>query len=51
MGESQMTKMMEEILQQPKVLAKIEEKNKDTLMALAKEINDKKIALDGKRIK
>ena len=38
-----MTKMLNEIFQQPKVLAGIEEANKDTLIALVKELNERKI--------
>lgn len=38
-----MTKMLDEILQQPKVLASIEEANKSTLEALTTELNDRKV--------
>jgi glucosamine--fructose-6-phosphate aminotransferase (isomerizing) len=38
-----MTKMLNEIFQQPKVLEGIENENKDTLTALVKELNEKKI--------
>ena len=38
-----MTKMLQEIFQQPKVLGEIESANKETLTALAKELNAKKI--------
>jgi glucosamine--fructose-6-phosphate aminotransferase (isomerizing) len=38
-----MTKMLEEILQQPEVLRKIEDKNKDTLTKIANEVKQKAI--------
>jgi glucosamine--fructose-6-phosphate aminotransferase (isomerizing) len=38
-----MTKMLKEILEQPKVLAEVEKANEATLKALVKELNEKKI--------